>query len=646
MTASTRSSEVTETKEGMAPTSSQEEPKEEPNEGEEEPEPQPPPKHDGHDEESTITRTTTATATTAAPQKEFLVGDHVFCWCSYKGLPYAYQQHGIVVEVNTNKEEEEEEEVMITIINFDYEEPEDETSARSENDKEEGSLVVKDQDKDVANAETMESIQTKKEEEKEEEETKEIHLMIQEDYEEEKKETEAESEHPTPAAKDKKEGEQSEQTGREEQGSQEINKEEDGDQNNTKEQENSTILVVDPLSNNNTQQQQPTIVASPRFPFWKTKPGPNAEKDRDGNHKEQENEQPPPVPQQQRRSMASFFQTRSTSNVSDQPQVDKQNATEVVSNEDNTTDKGQSETENNGLRKSFANFFQRKSSSNEKDTNPQLQQRDQHDGEDLTAEEKQHQFQQRSDSTLSALFASEPDRPCTLKRQILSQQEAQDKWEHVRYGEQWHKRLVSRAGTCSPLQPHPLPVTLMRIHFLQQPHGAQLLEDIPYHHQTSNGECMACWCKTGQYRSFAGTAKLGKPGLHAATFGMAAEWGAIWGGQIATAILFPPAIPFLAAYDVYDVYHYGHTFHKAHHVDREWQERTNAWNEAFSNYVQEQDAVEMVLLQEKLLAAHQTNNDAPDEKKDEVGTAGNEAAGRKEGVPSSAVGAPSLSVEG
>lgn len=250
------------------------------------------------------------------------------------------------------------------------------------------------------------------------------------------------------------------------------------------------------------------------------------------------------------------------------------------------------------LHQSIANFFKRKENSNNGNSS-------------ITKDDNMNSTNNPS----ASLFASVPKRPCSLTLQTISSKEAHEKWDHVQYGQEWKIRLVSRAGTCSPLQPDPLPVVLMRIHFLLQ--HPDLLSAITYHPRKSNGECVASWCKAGQYRSFQGTAKIGMPGLHAGTFGMAAEYGVIAGGQVAAGLLFPPAIPFMAVYDLYDVYYYGNVGHKMHHADKEWKEQTQLWNEAFSKYLQENnDTVEMI--QDKLLRTSDNREEETEGDKEEV----------------------------
>ena len=98
--------------------------------------------------------------------------------------------------------------------------------------------------------------------------------------------------------------------------------------------------------------------------------------------------------------------------------------------------------------------------------------------------------------------------------------EDKEKWEHVQYGQtQWHIRLSQRAGTCTPETSDPVHVILFRIQFLQQ--NPSLLSSLVYDSHKRNGECIATWCKTGQYKSAAGSAKMGEAGMHVGTFTLA-----------------------------------------------------------------------------------------------------------------------------
>ena len=64
-----------------------------------------------------------STVTTAPIAKKrsccFQVGDHVFAWCSYLGVPFSYQEHGIVVDAPVN-EESENDDAFVVILNFDH----------------------------------------------------------------------------------------------------------------------------------------------------------------------------------------------------------------------------------------------------------------------------------------------------------------------------------------------------------------------------------------------------------------------------------------------------------------------------------------------------------------------------------------------
>lgn len=184
---------------------------------------------------------------------------------------------------------------------------------------------------------------------------------------------------------------------------------------------------------------------------------------------------------------------------------------------------------------------------------------------------QQAQQQQQSPST--------PEKFCSMTLQTISVEEAQSKWEHVAYNQDWHQRLWSRAGTCSSAQPDPVPIVLCRLSFLKQ-NQPELLGTLSYHHHKRNGECLAVWCKMGEYTSFQGAAKMGEAGCHVGSFSLVGGIAA----QVAASVVVPPLLPFMAAYDV------GHTvvsFRELHATKIEWKERSVLWNELFHKYMLE-----------------------------------------------------------
>ena len=149
-------------------------------------------------------------------------------------------------------------------------------------------------------------------------------------------------------------------------------------------------------------------------------------------------------------------------------------------------------------------------------------------------------------------------------------------WEHVQYSQtQWHKRLVLRAGSCSPVAPDSVPVILARIRFLQE---HSVLHNLPYDAHKRNGECLALWCQTGQYASHAGAAKLGQAGLDVGTFSLVGGIAA----QLAASAVVPVLLPFMAAADVGQAVLSAKDLHQA---NKEWRERTVEWNDLFEQYI-------------------------------------------------------------
>jgi hypothetical protein len=82
-------------------------------------------------EETSISSATATAATTPSTSscslsstntnnyQQFKVGDHVFKWCSYMGVPFSYQEHGIVVALNTTMNANANDDDEVVILNID-----------------------------------------------------------------------------------------------------------------------------------------------------------------------------------------------------------------------------------------------------------------------------------------------------------------------------------------------------------------------------------------------------------------------------------------------------------------------------------------------------------------------------------------------
>eukprot|EP00934_Nitzschia_sp_Nitz4_P005035 Nitzschia sp. Nitz4//scaffold331_size19140//4239//5297//NITZ4_008732-RA/size19140-processed-gene-0.32-mRNA-1//1//CDS//3329548176//5025//frame0 len=80
-----------------------------------------------------------------------------------------------------------------------------------------------------------------------------------------------------------------------------------------------------------------------------------------------------------------------------------------------------------------------------------------------------------------------------------------DKWHKVDYESKFWKRSWSRSGTCTAASSDPVGKVLARVHFIVQ--NPQVLPD--YHVVNANCECVAVWCKTGQWMTLQASSVLG-----------------------------------------------------------------------------------------------------------------------------------------
>ena len=70
-----------------------------------------------------------------------------------------------------------------------------------------------------------------------------------------------------------------------------------------------------------------------------------------------------------------------------------------------------------------------------------------------------------------------------------------DKWHKVHYQSGWWKRQLRRSGTVTKAKSDPVGLVLARVSFIMQ-HPEQLPD---YHVLHANCECVAFWCKTGEW---------------------------------------------------------------------------------------------------------------------------------------------------
>ena len=95
--------------------------------------------------------------------------------------------------------------------------------------------------------------------------------------------------------------------------------------------------------------------------------------------------------------------------------------------------------------------------------------------------------------TRSSIFSS---RPASLEQEgIMRTYTDTDKWLKVHYQSGFWKRQLRRAGTVTKAKSDPVGLVLARVNFIMQ-HPEELPD---YHVVNANCECVAFWCKTGNW---------------------------------------------------------------------------------------------------------------------------------------------------
>jgi hypothetical protein len=87
-------------------------------------------------------------------------------------------------------------------------------------------------------------------------------------------------------------------------------------------------------------------------------------------------------------------------------------------------------------------------------------------------------------------------RPVSLEQEgVVNTYTDTDKWHKVHYQYGWWKRQLRRSGTVTKAKSDPVGLVLARVSFIMQ-HPEQLPD---YHVLHANCECVAFWCKTGEW---------------------------------------------------------------------------------------------------------------------------------------------------
>lgn len=175
-----------------------------------------------------------------------------------------------------------------------------------------------------------------------------------------------------------------------------------------------------------------------------------------------------------------------------------------------------------------------------------------------------------------------------------------DKWHKVIYEANWWKRSVFRAGTCTSAKPDSTGLVLARVNFIIQ--YPELLPD--YHVVYANCECVAFWCKTGEWSTLqassfleltaAGQAKQSATlAATAASTQVSVPAAGVWGwfgytSNVSWLSLHPMVIPALAGYAAFTIGTPAMIYFKAR---GHWKKTTKRLSDAFWESAMEQPDV-------------------------------------------------------
>jgi len=192
--------------------------------------------------------------------------------------------------------------------------------------------------------------------------------------------------------------------------------------------------------------------------------------------------------------------------------------------------------------------------------------------------------------------------PMFSSRQISLEQEGvvntytdTDKWHKVHYQYGWWKRQFRRSGTVTKAKSDPVGLVLARVSFIMQ-HPEQLPD---YHVLHANCECVAFWCKTGEWSTLQASSflELTAAGQAKSTATLAATaagttatvtapaagiWGSWFGFTTTSSVswlsLHPMAMPGLACYAAITVGVPAVMYATAH---KQWKETSQRLSDAF-----------------------------------------------------------------
>jgi hypothetical protein len=163
-----------------------------------------------------------------------------------------------------------------------------------------------------------------------------------------------------------------------------------------------------------------------------------------------------------------------------------------------------------------------------------------------------------------------------MVRERIALEEAQKTWFKIPYGVPWTKRLFTRAGTANPAKADPAEEALNRVGFLWK--NSSLLHNLTFEttDEKDISECIVVWCKTRNFYSYHGLAKLGH---HGADMGS----NATLAGGVCTQVVASSVAPFMVpVFAVYDIATALQSWRATHKCKNEWRRITCEWNDKYS----------------------------------------------------------------
>ncbi|KAL3941101.1 MAG: hypothetical protein SGBAC_004483 [Bacillariaceae sp.] len=175
-----------------------------------------------------------------------------------------------------------------------------------------------------------------------------------------------------------------------------------------------------------------------------------------------------------------------------------------------------------------------------------------------------------------AILEDESDAEFCMFRERIPLHEARESWHQIPYGVPWTKRVFTRAGTANPVNEDQVEEVLSRIAFLWC--NSALLSNLctEYTNEKDISECVVLWCKTGNFYSYHGLAKMGQ---HGADMGS----NATMAGSIVSQIVASAVVPFAApAFLAYDIANSVQSMRATKQCQKEWRRITWEWNDRYS----------------------------------------------------------------